>query len=312
MTVLHLCHNKTEAPPLRSQRTGRPLRFAIFTPFIPNGRAITPPAHDKPSRKDARTNRERILTAARETFAASSSASLSAIARQAGVGIGTLYRHFPSREALIVELYRHDIQHLIDLARALAASRPPLEALRLWFGEVARYGQLKYGAGPEIIHAATSDEEYYEPFVRAIAVLLDHGTADGSSRKASTPRTSCCSSACCGGSTRNATARPGRERILGLIIDGLLGRELNDLGRTEQGVELSQRARVRAGDHDEFGVLFDEHARAVYNHAFRLTGNWSPAEEVVSLTFLEAWRLRGTVGRRAVRCCPGCSASPST
>lgn len=72
-------------------------------------------------------------------------------------------------------------------------------------------------------------------------------------------------------------------------------RELNDPGRTEQGVELSQRARVRAGDHDEFGVLFSEHARAVYNHAFRLTGNWSAAEEVVSLTFLEAWRLRGTV-----------------
>jgi RNA polymerase sigma-70 factor, ECF subfamily len=60
-------------------------------------------------------------------------------------------------------------------------------------------------------------------------------------------------------------------------------------------VDHSQRARVRAGDHDEFGVLFSEHARAVYNHAFRLTGSWSAAEEVVSLTFLEAWRLRGTV-----------------
>jgi hypothetical protein len=47
-------------------------------------------------------------------------------------------------------------------------------------------------------------------------------------------------------------------------------RELNDPGRTEHGVELSQRARVRAGDHDEFGVLFSEHARAVRNHAFRL------------------------------------------
>jgi RNA polymerase sigma factor (sigma-70 family) len=60
-------------------------------------------------------------------------------------------------------------------------------------------------------------------------------------------------------------------------------------------VDHSQRARVRAGDHDEFGVLFTEHARPVYNHAFRLTGDWSAAEEVVSLTFLEAWRLRGTV-----------------
>jgi RNA polymerase sigma-70 factor (ECF subfamily) len=60
-------------------------------------------------------------------------------------------------------------------------------------------------------------------------------------------------------------------------------------------VELSLRARVRAGDPDAFGAVFDECARAVYNHAFRLTGNWSTAEEVVSLTFLEAWRLRETV-----------------
>jgi RNA polymerase sigma-70 factor (ECF subfamily) len=60
-------------------------------------------------------------------------------------------------------------------------------------------------------------------------------------------------------------------------------------------MELSQRARVRAGDRDAFGELFAEHARAVYNHAFRLTSDWSTAEEVVSLTFLEAWRLRGTV-----------------
>jgi RNA polymerase sigma-70 factor (ECF subfamily) len=56
-----------------------------------------------------------------------------------------------------------------------------------------------------------------------------------------------------------------------------------------------QRARVRAGDPDAFGMLFDDYARAVYNLAFRLTGNWSTAEEVVSLTFLEAWRVRGRV-----------------
>lgn len=60
-------------------------------------------------------------------------------------------------------------------------------------------------------------------------------------------------------------------------------------------MELSLRTRVRAGDKDAFGLLFEEHARAVYNHAFRLTGNWSTAEEVVSLTFLEAWRARGTI-----------------
>jgi RNA polymerase sigma factor (sigma-70 family) len=55
------------------------------------------------------------------------------------------------------------------------------------------------------------------------------------------------------------------------------------------------RTRVRAGDPAVFRELFDQHARSVYNHAFRLTGNWSTAEDVVSLTFLEAWRLRDRV-----------------
>jgi RNA polymerase sigma-70 factor (ECF subfamily) len=63
-------------------------------------------------------------------------------------------------------------------------------------------------------------------------------------------------------------------------------------------VELSDpelRERVRGGDRDAFGQLFDVHARTVYNHAFRLTGDWSTAEDVMSLTFLEAWRLHDRV-----------------
>lgn len=60
-------------------------------------------------------------------------------------------------------------------------------------------------------------------------------------------------------------------------------------------MEPSLRARVRAGDPAAFSMLFGEHSRAVYNLAFRLTGNWSIAEEAVSLTFLEAWRLKGSV-----------------
>jgi RNA polymerase sigma-70 factor (ECF subfamily) len=60
-------------------------------------------------------------------------------------------------------------------------------------------------------------------------------------------------------------------------------------------VEANLRVRVRASDPDAFAVLFDQHAQAVYRYAVGLTGNWSAAEEVVSLTFLEAWRLRQTV-----------------
>jgi RNA polymerase sigma-70 factor, ECF subfamily len=61
-------------------------------------------------------------------------------------------------------------------------------------------------------------------------------------------------------------------------------------------VEPNLRARLRAGDPDAFGVLFDQYAHAVYNLGFRLTGNWSAAEEVVSVTFLEAWRMRDRIG----------------
>ena len=60
-------------------------------------------------------------------------------------------------------------------------------------------------------------------------------------------------------------------------------------------MDTNLRKRIRAGDHDAFGEVFDAYARSVYNHAFRLTGDWSAAEDVVSLTFLDAWRLRDKV-----------------
>ncbi|MFC7545094.1 RNA polymerase sigma factor [Plantactinospora sp. GCM10030261] len=72
-------------------------------------------------------------------------------------------------------------------------------------------------------------------------------------------------------------------------------------GGTGRYVEMSLRARARTGDPEAFRELFDEHARSVYNHAFRLTGNWSTAEDAVSLTFLEAWRLRQTIDAGAER-----------
>lgn len=68
---------------------------------------------------------------------------------------------------------------------------------------------------------------------------------------------------------------------------------------TNQGELAAQRrqarVRIRGSDPDAFGELFDAYARSVYNHAYRLTGDWSAAEDIVSLTFLEAWRLREKV-----------------
>jgi AcrR family transcriptional regulator len=189
-------------------------------PTPTNPKPTPTPTNPKPTRKDALGNRERILAAARGALATSSSASLTAIARQAGVGIGTLYRHFPTRESLIVELYRHDIQHLIDLAPALLEDQPPLAALRAWFAEVARYGQLKYGAA-EVIHAATSDDEYYDPFVRAIDALLQAGAKDGSLKPGLDPEDVLMQLSVLWRIDPRRGGEARAARIVDLIVDGL-------------------------------------------------------------------------------------------
>src|SRR3982074_657423 len=85
-------------------------------------------------RADAVRNRERVLEAAKAVFSAGGAdASLEAVARRAGVGIGTLYRHFPTREALFEAVYRREVEQLADLADQLKAGNvPPTEALRRW------------------------------------------------------------------------------------------------------------------------------------------------------------------------------------
>ena len=90
------------------------------------------PARRKP-RADAERNRERILEVAKEAFTRfGADASLDDIAKQAGVGAGTLYRHFPSREALIEAVYRTEVAKLAAAEQAFAETMPPIEALRAW------------------------------------------------------------------------------------------------------------------------------------------------------------------------------------
>src|SRR6202012_2860643 len=84
-------------------------------------------------RADAARNRERVLEAAKSVFSAGGpEASLEAVARQAGVGIGTLYRHFPTREALYEAVYRREVDQLVELAAPLGDDSRPTEALRRW------------------------------------------------------------------------------------------------------------------------------------------------------------------------------------
>jgi AcrR family transcriptional regulator len=93
----------------------------------------TPEITDRKPRADAQRNRERILEEAKKEFTRSgANASLEEIAKKAGVGPGTLYRHFPTREELLVAVYRSEIEKLAAAERTFADTLPPVEALRAW------------------------------------------------------------------------------------------------------------------------------------------------------------------------------------
>ncbi len=99
---------------------------------MPKEQATPPPAVRKP-RADARRNRERILEVARLAFTRhGAEATLDEIARDAGIGSGTLYRHFPTRDDLIEAVYRSEVEKLTTAGQRFAAAKPPLEALRSW------------------------------------------------------------------------------------------------------------------------------------------------------------------------------------
>ena len=104
-------------------------------------------------------NRQRVLDAARIVFATGGpEGSLEAVARQAGVGIGTLYRHFPTRHDLFEAVYRHEVEHLVKLADQLGPDLPPLEALRRWMHANVAFVATKKGMSTAlavVVHASS-------------------------------------------------------------------------------------------------------------------------------------------------------------
>src|SRR5258708_11872839 len=113
-------------------------------------------------RADALRNRERVLDAAKAVFSAGGAeASLEAVARSAGVGIGTLYRHFPTREALFEAVYRREVQHLADLAEQLKQEAEPVHALRRWMRSNVEFVATKKGMSAALALAAYKNAELY-------------------------------------------------------------------------------------------------------------------------------------------------------
>ena len=126
-------------------------------------------------RADAQLNRARILDVAHDALAKSPDASLNSIAKTAGVGAGTLYRHFPTREALVLAVYHHDVDRLVGSVAALLQKHQPLDALRVWIERLASYIHIKHGLG-DALDAATKkqiERDTYQPVIDAIQQLLD-------------------------------------------------------------------------------------------------------------------------------------------
>lgn len=139
-------------------------------------------------RSDARRNREKLLEVATAAFAAADGrpVTLEAIARDAGVGIGTLYRHFPNREALVEAIYRTELAEVAAAAERLLKRHPPKTALRRWMDRYASFVAAKRGMA-ESLHAmfdsgAMQPSQTRESIAGAIDLLLRAGADDGSLR----------------------------------------------------------------------------------------------------------------------------------
>ena len=115
------------------------------------------------TRSDAQRNRERILEVAKRAFTRHGAAtSLDDIARQAGVGAGTLYRHFPTRDALIEAVYRSEVEKLAAAAKGFAAAMAPVEALRAWLLLFVDYIAAKHIIAPALNSVSGGPSRLYE------------------------------------------------------------------------------------------------------------------------------------------------------
>lgn len=181
----------------------------------------TPP---RAMRADAQRNYARLLTAAKEAFGEQGAdAPLDDIAKRAGVGAGTLYRHFPTREALLAAVYRDDIAELSGQAYELLEKLPPGEALAEWMRMQVAYTIRKRGLGTALITAVGKDSELFawcRDALRGAGAALLHAA-----QQAGTVRTDVDSADLLrlGHSIAVATEHSPQdaERLLTVVLDGL-------------------------------------------------------------------------------------------
>src|SRR5258708_7879940 len=138
-------------------------------------------------RSDAVRNRDAILAAALDALTESPDASLNAIAKRAGVANATLYRHFPTREQLVLATYEQEVRNLVGAADGLLQERAPIDALRTWVERLARYAVTKHGLADALRKATSpgsdlSSTDTYDSIVAALDRLLQANVEAGTLR----------------------------------------------------------------------------------------------------------------------------------
>lgn len=180
---------------------------------------------ERKTRADALSNRARILRTARELLSSTSELQMKAVAKAAGVGQGTLYRNFPTREALLTEVYRADVDQLVAAAASLLEHHDAATAFRRWLSQVADYARVKRGvlAALEPTSGHELAASHTGPIGEAIDLLLDAGRKEGTIRADVDSREVLI---LLGFLSRLDEAEAERaQHILDLILSGLLVRE---------------------------------------------------------------------------------------
>ncbi|CAI8998557.1 putative tetR-family transcriptional regulator [Pseudomonas sp. IT-P2] len=176
-------------------------------------------------RSDAKKNRERILEVAVVELTSDPAIPLSTIAKKAGVGQGTFYRHFPTREKLVYEVYQFEMQQIALLAQELLATRPPKEALREWMDSLAEYAMTKAGLATAIQQAASvydfPGKSGYAPVQDAAELLLRANENAGTIRTGITNDDFFLAIAGIWQMDTQSEWRSRLSRLMNLVMDGL-------------------------------------------------------------------------------------------
>ncbi len=179
---------------------------------------------ERPLRADARRNRGRLVAAAREIFTEyGSAASMEAIAKRAGVGVGTLYRHFPNRFDIVEAVYETDVHELAEAAQRAVAELEPWDAVVAFFAAFMRYAQTKQALLTELQQAFEKNPDLRsrarELIDSSFDLVIDRAKAAGVVREDvdGSDLTQLVSPIC-----TNASMSPEQtRRLIGILLDGL-------------------------------------------------------------------------------------------